>query len=400
MAPAASPTRAIALLSFAAFASQSMVRVLDSLLPQIAGDLGVTVGAASIVVWAYGFAHGSVQLLIGPAGDRFGKYAVVITSCTLLSMLVLLCGLSETLPALVAARMACGFTAGVIVPMGLAFVGDVTPYEKRQPVLARFISGQILGIMFGQAAGGVLGDYLGWRRTFFFLAALFAIAATALIVEFLRNPLTRVPPEQKQKPRGLIADYTIVLANPWARIIILSVFLESAALFGSLAFVGADLRLRFGLGYSIIGLVVGAFAIGGLTYIASVSALVRKLGQTGLAMGGGAVLAASLAVLAMTPWWQVAPPVVATLGFGYYMLHNTLQTNATQMSPQARGTAVAIFSAALYFGQTAGVAAASLVVDHFTAVPVFIVSAMILPLLALWFARKLRGHRAPEPASN
>ena len=47
------------------------------------------------------------------------------------------------------------------------------------------------------------------------------------------------------------------------------------------------------------------------------------------------------------------------------MLHNTLQTNATQMSPEARGTAVGLFSAALYLGQTAGVAAAAPVIDRY-----------------------------------
>ena len=51
-----------------------MVRVTDSLLPQIAADFGVTVGATSIVVTVYLLAHGSVQLVIGPIGDRFGKY--------------------------------------------------------------------------------------------------------------------------------------------------------------------------------------------------------------------------------------------------------------------------------------------------------------------------------------
>ena len=39
----------------------------------------------------------------------------------------------------------------------------------------------------------------------------------------------------------------------------------------------------------------------------------------------------------------VAPLATSTIGLGYYMLHNTLQTNATQMTPEARGTAVAGF---------------------------------------------------------
>ena len=76
-----STTSAITLLAVASFASQSMVRVSDSLLPQISTDMGVSVGAASIVVTAYALAHGSVQLVIGPVGDRFGKYACIIAAC-------------------------------------------------------------------------------------------------------------------------------------------------------------------------------------------------------------------------------------------------------------------------------------------------------------------------------
>ena len=80
------------------------------------------------------------------------------------------------------------------------------------------------------------------------------------------------------------------------------------------------------------------------------------------------------------------------------MLHNTLQTNATQMTPEARGTAVAIFSSALYLGQTAGVAAGGVVFDRFTAVPVFLIAAVVLLALALWFARQLkRGARLAAP---
>ena len=54
------------------------------------------------------------------------------------------------------------------------------------------------------------------------------------------------------------------------------------------------------------------------------------------------------------------------------MLHNTLQTNATQMTPQARGTAVAIFSSAIFIGQTVGVGIGALVIDRLGAVPLFV----------------------------
>ena len=184
-APATSPTpnRAIFLLSLAAFASQAMVRVSDSLLPQIAADLAVSIGAASVIVTAYGIAHGTVQLFGGEIGDRFGKYFACAGLTALAAILVFLCGLARTLPELVAYRLACGLAAGCIIPLAMAYVGDVTPYEHRQQVLGRFLTGQISGLLFGQVAGGVLGDLFGWRNVFVILAGLFALAAAALVLE-------------------------------------------------------------------------------------------------------------------------------------------------------------------------------------------------------------------------
>jgi predicted MFS family arabinose efflux permease len=389
-----SATSAITLLALASFAAQAMVRVTDSLLPQIAADLNVSVGATSIVVTAYLLAHGSVQLVIGPIGDRFGKYLCVAIAAAASTLMVVACGLAPSLPVLVAARLACGLATGWIIPFALAFVGDVIPYERRQQVIGRFLSGQILGQLFGQAAGGVLGDYFGWRNVFFILAALLAAATLGLFYELWRNPITHANATPQHRGRGFIADYSAVLRSPWARAVIAIAFIEAAAMFGAFTYVGADLHLRFGVGFTLVGLFVGAFAIGGLIYSLSVRALVNRFGQTGLAAGGGALLALAYVTLAFEPHYWMAPAAILTIGLGFYMLHNTLQTNATQMTPQARGTAVAIFSASLYLGQTAGVAAGGVIFDRFTAVPVFLIAAAVLLALALWFARQLKRRRS------
>jgi predicted MFS family arabinose efflux permease len=389
------PTRSIVLLAVAGFASQAMVRVTDSLLPQIAADFGTTVGEASIVVAAYSISHGSIQLIIGPVGDRFGKYRTVAVMCALAAVLVAICGTVQSLPALALARLASGAAAGWIIPISMAYVGDVTPYERRQPILARYLSGQIFGQLFGQAAGGVLGDLLGWRNVFFVLAAMFALATVGLIVELFANPRTRMPGHPEETARGFIANYSAVLTNPWARFLILAVFIEASIGWGVFAFVGADLHLRFGLSFTAIGLIVGTFGIGGLIYAASVQQLVNRLGAPGLAIFGGGLLGLAYLVLAIGAAWWLAPIAVTAIGLGFYALHNTMQTNATQMTPEARGTAVGIFSSAIYLGQTLGVATAALVFDRFTAVPLFLATAAALPLLALWFASKLE-RRARE----
>jgi YNFM family putative membrane transporter len=384
------PTRSIILLAGAGFASQAMVRVTDSLLPQIAADFATSVGEASIVVAAYAVSHGSIQLIIGPVGDRFGKYRTVTVMCALATVLVALCGTVHSLPALAIARFASGAAAGWIIPTSMAYVGDVTSYERRQPILARYLSGQIAGQLFGQAAGGVLGDWFGWRNVFFVLAGMFALATAGLAFELVANPRTHAVRRADDGARGFIADYAAVFSNPWARIVILAVFIEASIGWGAFAYVGADLHLRFGLSFSAIGLIVGTFGIGGLIYAGSVQQLVDLFGQAGLAIFGGVLLGIAYLALAIGAAWWLAPFAVTAIGLGFYALHNTLQTNATQMTPQARATAVAIFSSAIYLGQMLGVAAGALVFDRFTAVPLFIVTAAALPALAFWFARELR----------
>ena len=76
------------------------------------------------------------------------------------------------------------------------------------------------------------------------------------------------------------------------------------------------------------------------------------------------------------------------------MLHNTLQTNATQMTPEARGLAVSTFANVLFMGQAAGVWLAGLVIDRIGFAPVFIGAGAALLLVGAAFALMLRGRPA------
>ena len=89
------PTRSILILAVAGFAAQAQVRVTDSLLPQIANDFHTTVGVAAIVVTAYAVTHGTIQFVVGPVADRFGKYRTVAIISVLAAVLVALCGTVE-----------------------------------------------------------------------------------------------------------------------------------------------------------------------------------------------------------------------------------------------------------------------------------------------------------------
>ena len=397
--PAASDralTQAIVLMALAAFASGASFRVSDPLLPQVALDFATSVGAASAIVTAYAIPYGITQAFGGLIGDRLGKCQAVALACGVSALLVLFCALAQSLPQLTLARLISAPGAAIIVPLGMAYVGDVVPYERRQTVLARFLAGQMSGVIAGQVAGGIIGDHYGWRAVFVVLAVLFAAASLALVSQFRRNAWMRPLFHAGAARPRMIPTYRRMLTTPWPRFIIIAVFLEGGIYFGAFTYVTADLHTRFDLSFSAVGLIIAAVGVGSVTYAGTVHHLVRAIGERGLVIGGGVVVMLAYLTLAFEPVWQTAPIACAVLGFGYYMLHNTLQTNATQMLPDATGMAVAGFSSALFLGQSAGVTLAALVVDRVGAVPVFVMAAIAWPVLAAWIWVRL-GRRDLPP---
>ena len=382
--------RAVVVLSLAAFASAAALRATDALLPLIAGSFGTTPGGASAVITGFAVAYGLLQLVNGPIGERIGKYRMVFWLTAVSAAGNLACALAPSLPLLVAARFATGATVGAIVPLAMAWIGDAVPYERRQAVLARFLIGHMFGVAFATSASGFLGERYGWQAMFYLLAVLYSVTALLLQLELRTNPQTR---EARPGAGGIGAAFARMAALtrlPWVRVILAIVFLEGALFYGALAFVALDLHQRFGLSLGASGSMVAAFALGGLLYAAGAGRLVPRLGERGLVLGGGVLIGLGFLCLVLAPAPGWAFPCIVALGAGIYMLHNTLQVHATQMAPEARGGALAVFACSLFTGQSAGVWLASHAVDAAGVRPVYVIAAVGLLLLALDFRRRLR----------
>jgi predicted MFS family arabinose efflux permease len=388
------PFTAFLALSLAAFGSASSLRVSDALLPSLASEFSLPLGDASHVITVFAVAYGLSQLFFGPVGDRFGKYIVVAWACVACAISASLCGLAPSFSWLLVARILAGATAAAIIPLSTAWIGDVVPYRERQPVLARFLTGQILGVSAGVLAGGLAADYLNWRVPFFGIAAIFVAVAALLFRLDRRLPAYARTTHKAQGaavPRT-IAEFRQVLARPWARVVLMTVFLEGALLFGAFAFIASHLHRVHGVSLSVAGSLVMLFGFGGLLYAVSAGMLVHRLGEDGLIRWGGALLMLSLLMTGLGPAWGWAIPGCFLAGLGFYMLHNTLQINATQMAPERRGAAVAAFASCFYFGHSVGVSVAGLLVERIGTRTIIAVGALGLLAAALNFGRLRARH--------
>lgn len=392
----AAPLAGLAALLMVQFASSAMMRVCDPMLPALAQSFGVSTGRAALTVSAYAVAYGFLQVVFGPLGDRWGKRRMVgwaALGCVAGNLLAVA---ALDLRMLVAARALAGATAAGIIPLVLAWVGDSVPYEERQATLARFMSASLFGMMAGQWASGLLTEWLGWRAVFVLLALGFAVGGAMI----LANRAVRAEARQPTRPVPARSALVGVLRMPWARWILLMVAIEGALAFSGLAFLPGFLVRERGLSLSAAAGVVALYGVGGMGYSFAARRLLSRLGEKGLAVGGGMLLALAWTTLALSTGVAVALPACVLAGLGFYALHATLQTHATQMAPSMRGSAVALFAAALFVGISGGVALASIAVDHGAWRALFLACGLGLAALGAVFSSSLARRDASASAAS
>ena len=341
------------LLALAGFASMASMRICDPMLVVLSDEFQVSTGEASAVVSTYAVVYGLSQLLYGPMGERFGKLRVVslaVLACAVISGVT---ALSQSLSMLVIMRGLMGAAAAGVIPLAMAWVGDQVPYVRRQETLAKIMSATVLGMMGGLWFGGFAADTLDWRVAFGVLSALFALAAV-LLLRLLRTRSALVTADVP----GFWASFRTtasLLAMARVRWVLGVTAAEGALVFGAMAFMPTHLHQHYGLSVMAAGSVMMLYGVGGLLYSQMARRWLAWLGERGLARTGAGLVVAGLLLLAWgtAVWMGLLACLLA--GLGFYMLHNTLQVQATQMAPAARGTAVTLFASSLFFGQSMGV---------------------------------------------
>lgn len=377
-------------MALAGFSSMVAMRMCDPMLVVLGQEFQVTTGEASRVVSAFAVAYGVMQLFYGPLGDRFGKLRVISLAALACAIFSAITSMAPSLNMLVVMRAFMGATAAGIIPLTLAWIGDQVAYDRRQETLARLMGATVSGMMVGLWFGGFAAENLGWRTAFMVVSAFFATAAV-----FLLRKARSVPPPAPTTTGflGAFANTFELLRNRRVQQVLGATIVEGALIFGAMAFIPTHLHQQFDMSVVFAGTVMMLYGVGGLIY----SQLARRWmgwlgGERGLVRTGASLIVLGLLTLAWTHQQAMGMLACFMTGFGFYMLHNTLQTQATQMAPHARGTAVTLFACMLFFGQSAGVLAMSFGVDQGWLAYAFSVCALGVAFLGAFVYRLVGQH--------
>ena len=150
----------------------TFMQVLDSTIanvaiPTIAGDLGASFSQGTWVITSFGVANAISIPITGWLAKRFGEVRLFLVSTFLFVVSSWLCGIADSLEALIIFRVIQGAVAGPVIPLSQSLLLNNYPPEKRGMALAFWSMTIVVAPICGPILGGWISDNIHWGWIFF-----------------------------------------------------------------------------------------------------------------------------------------------------------------------------------------------------------------------------------------
>ncbi|GFM68925.1 MFS transporter [Pseudomonas cichorii] len=169
------------ILALSAFAIGTTEFVIMGLLPNVAADLGVSIPGAGWLVTGYalGVAIGAPFMALATA--KLPRKAALVTLMGIFIIGNLLCALASDYDVLMFARVVTALCHGAFFGIGSVVAAGLVPANRRASAVALMFTGLTLANVLGVPLGTALGQYAGWRSTFWAVTIIGVIAFIGLV---------------------------------------------------------------------------------------------------------------------------------------------------------------------------------------------------------------------------
>ena len=340
--------RLLALLVGATFLIFFQLYMVAPLIPRLALAFRVSEQYMGLMVPAYLIPYGVATLFYGLLSDHIGPRVIILSSLLAFVVLTALTTTAASADAFIGWRLVTGLGASGVVPIALALVGRLFPYEQRGRPLGWLFGAMAGGSAFGSTLGVVLEPLVGWR-------ALFGGVAT-LSVLVLGGLLWVYRPAVSSTPGGTLTlakvgwGYQQLLASARGRRTYGYVFVNAIFHAGVFTWLGVYFKQRYGLSEINIGLALLGYGLPGFFLGPIIGRWADRWGRRWLLPLGFTLAAlAALGLVSALPL-SLAVVAVTVLSLGYDLTQPLLAGIVTDVSPPQRGQAMGLNVFALFVG--------------------------------------------------
>lgn len=389
----------VRVLSAATFLIFFQAYMIAPLIPRLASVFHVSAQTVGIAIPVYMIPYGVATLFYGILSDRVGRPPIILGSLALFALLTVLTAVSHSVDGLIFWRLLTGIGASGVVPIGLALIGDLFPYEKRGRPLGWLFGAMAGGMAFGSTFGVLLEPIIGWRGLFLGVGML-GLACLVLLMRRTELFAGR-PPVARAAASDVFRTYRRLLAGWRGARTYIYVFGNAIFHSGVYTWLGLYFVRRYQLGEIGIGLALLGYGVPGFILGPVIGRAADRWGRRWLIPAGlGIAAIAGVALIFHAPV-LLAALMVTVLSLGYDMTQPLLAGIVTTLDRERGGQAMGLNVFALFTGFGLGsLVFGGLLGLGFSRALLFFCAAQLLAALAaipLYRSEKSPNIKAPQP---
>lgn len=338
---------AVYALSVGSFGIGTTEFVIMGLLLDVAHDfhISITLAAWSITAYACGVVIGAP--LLTPLLSRYPKKPALLFLMILFSIGNLGCGIAGNMTMLIIFRVITALAHASFFGISSVYAAELAPVDKRASAVSAVFLGATLANILGVPLGAWVGQYLGWRYTFFMVTLIGILSALAVIA--------LVPGRQAQPAvQSRIRDELKVLRHPTVLRSLLITALGFSGVFAAFTYIAPMLKTVTGMSEHLIPPVLVLFGVG----MVAGNHLGGRLTDGGVRRALLLTLALLIVVLCLFPFAiQTLPGACAAvflLGAAMFSTIPPLQMQALDSSETGKSMVSSCYIAAFNLGNAAG----------------------------------------------
>jgi predicted MFS family arabinose efflux permease len=341
--------RLLWVLSAATFLIFFQAYMIAPLIPKLADMFHVSPQAIGIAIPVYMIPYGAATLFYGLLSDRLGRRPVILVSLLAFVAFTVFTATARTAMQLIGWRLVTGLGASGVVPVALALMGDLFPYEKRGRPLGWLFGAMAGGMAFGSTFGVLLEPLIGWRNLFVGVGALGLICLALLLRHTKRLGGQKRCPVQIRTASALGA-YRKLLAGWRGARTYTTVLVNAIFHSGIYTWLGLYFAQRYRLGEIGIGLALLGYGVPGFILGPAIGRAADRWGRRWLIPAGLGI--AALAGMALIFDMPVLPAalMVTVLSLGYDMTQPLLAGIVTTLDRERGGQAMGLNVFVLFTG--------------------------------------------------
>jgi MFS transporter, DHA1 family, inner membrane transport protein len=217
-------------LFLATFSIGTTEFVIAGLLPDVANDLGISIPRAGTLISGYAAGVAIGGPIVAILTNRFERKATLLGLMAMFIFGNALCALAPSYGWLMAARIVISFSHGACFGLAVVAAAILVPETKRAQAISLVIAGVAVANILGVPAGTAIGNALGWRATFWAIAALGLIPLAGMAILLPSTPSDSRSPPQLSKEFTSLLHYEVYLS-------LLTIVFGAVGLFGTLAYI-------------------------------------------------------------------------------------------------------------------------------------------------------------------